>query len=207
MTNQEPKLPAPDSNSAGPSSTFQLPDHEGQEQQKVAVPEEVVGARQAWLATSAMQACLGLVTAVIYWLDPASVYQSIGAALSDSAKSGVDADAASVAMRVAIVVFAVTILVICGLFVAMTKQMQKGAYWARFILMAGSGYLVLEALLLFVSSGPNPITGAPMWLQFINGALVIGSAAAATAGIVLSSTKNATEYFVAKNPKIFDKKK
>lgn len=177
-----------------------------QESNKPTVPDEVVGARQAWRTTSLLQACLGLITAVIYWLDPASVIQSLGESFSDPAQTGMVAQAANAAMRIAVVVFLITIWIVCALFAAMAKQMQKGAYWARFILMAGSGYLVLEALLLFFSSAPNPTTTAPMWLQFANGAFVIASAVAAVAGVVLSSTKSATEYFVEKNPKIFEKK-
>ena len=167
-------------------------------------PDDVVGASQAWLLTSALQAILALASSIVYWRNPSATIALIGA---DSAVQGIPEDSRGTMMKAAIVVGMVFALIICGLFAAMAKRIKKGAIGARFILSIGTVYLVFQAIAIFFANPAPTLADSPMWLRFIVGAVQIASAVAAVAGLVLASTKDATRFFEDKNPKIFNRDK
>ena len=169
---------------------------------QVDVPEDVIGASQAWLVTSAVQAVLAVLSAIIYWLSPDALIASMGA---NSALEGIPADSRGVTVKAAIIVGMIFALIICGIFAALSKRILKGALGARLVLSIGTIFLVFQAISLFFATPAAPLAASPKALQFLSGAAQIISAVSAVAGLVLSSTKIATRFFEEKNPKIFNR--
>nr|WP_120490957.1 hypothetical protein [Corynebacterium lactis] len=163
----------------------------------IAVPDEVQGAWQAWRLTAVLEVLVSLSSLAVYWLAPDAFISDIGAREAFPTFTQAQLEVLVKSMLVLALVAAV---IICVVFIALAGQMRKGKLGARFILSAGSVYLVIVALLLFVTPGNPTQLSAPTWLQFVTAALQIASAAAAAAGLVLVSTKQSGGYFEKKNP-------
>lgn len=169
---------------------------EGKERVDIVVPDEVQGAWQAWRVTAVLQLLLSVATVTVYWLAPGAFMSDIGAREAFPTFTPEQFD---VLVKSTLVLAVVAAAIICVIFVAIAGQMRKGGLWARFVLSAGSVYLIILAVTLFFSPGTSAVLDAPTWLQFVTGALQIASAAAAGAGLVLASTKAAAKYFEQMN--------
>lgn len=160
-------------------------------------PEEIGGARQAWLATCALQAAGAATTAWVGLADPATVAARVREqGLLGEWFAGIGPAELIAAARSAAVLSLVTTLIFCAFFAFAVSRMARGAAWARTVLIAGSVYLVLQAgLLLLGAEGQLPAPAVPDWLLFLDGGLAIASACAAAAGLVLASTAAARGWF------------
>ncbi len=162
------------------------------------VPEQIQGAFQAWMFTALLQALGFIVAAAINIIDPASLTANINMDTLREQTSAAGADFSDsqllMVLRGVVVVGAFLGIVLAALFVAVNYQMRKGKSWARFVLVIGSGYLVVQAVFVFVNTGvPAPVV--PAWLEFFSAATAIGSAAAAASGAILASSSAALTYF------------
>ncbi|MFD5868380.1 hypothetical protein ACFWGD_07175 [Corynebacterium sp. NPDC060344] len=164
-----------------------------------ALPDQIVGAWQAWLATCVLQVAAALTTLAINLLNPGALLevsgfggQSVGGAFPEL---GPD-EKIFVARGSAIMTMLLTV-VAAGLFAFLAFRMRAGAKWARLLLVAGSAYLIVRMLVMFTGGPVGPWASAPATLQLADGALAIASATAAGAAVVLASGRTAMEYFGA----------
>lgn len=166
------------------------------EEKKPAIPEQVEGARQAWRVTALLQLLLAAVATVTYWLHPEMLISP------ETAKEnfpGFSEGQIDTAMKATIVIAFLFAMGICIAFFAIIERMRKGSEGARTVLVIGSIYLALSALMSFFSSTASE-TGVPASLVLISGIVRIASATAAVAGLVLAASKESKDYFDHQRP-------
>lgn len=163
----------------------------GEDGGRAPVPDQIVGAAQAWLATAVLQVAAAFTTLAINLLNPGAIVSAPGA---DGILGDYSPDERIMIARTSAVLIAVLTLAACGLFAFFVTRMRRGALWARLILVAGSVYLAVQMLPLYIGAA-GPWAEAPVGLKLADGALTIASAMAAIAGTVLASGPRAMEYF------------
>lgn len=166
------------------------------EEKKPAIPEQVEGARQAWRVTAVLQLLVAAVATVTYWLHPEMLMSPSTAKEIFPGFSEGQIDAAMKATIVIAFFFAVGL---CIAFFAIIERMRKGSEGARTVLVIGSLYLALSALMSFFSSTASE-SGVPASLVLISGIVRIASATAAVAGLVLAASKESKDYFDHQRP-------
>lgn len=166
------------------------------EENKPAIPEQVEGARQAWRVTAVLQLLLAAVATVTYWLHPEMLMSPETAKENFPGFSEGQIDAAMKATIVIAFLFAVGI---CIAFFAIIERMRKGSEGARTVLVIGSIYLAMSALMSFFSSTASE-AGVPSALVLISGIVRIASATAAVAGLVLAASQESKHYFDQQRP-------
>lgn len=166
------------------------------EEKKPAIPEQVEGARQAWRVTAVLQLLVAAVATVTYWLHPEMLMSPSTAKENFPGFSEGQIDAAMKATIVIAFFFAVGL---CIAFFAIIERMRKGSEGARTVLVIGSLYLALSALMSFFSSTASE-SGVPASLVLISGIVRIASATAAVAGLVLAASKESKDYFDHQRP-------
>ena len=166
------------------------------EDKKPAIPEQVEGARQAWQVTAVLQLVLSALAMTAYWLHPEMLMSPETAKENFPGFSEGQIDTALKATIVIAFLFAVGI---CIGFFAIIERMRKGGEVARSVLVIGSIYLALSALMSFFSATASE-AGVPAALVLISGIVRIASATAAVAGLVLASSKEAKAYFERQRP-------
>lgn len=155
------------------------------------VPEQIQGAAQAWFATVGMQVAAAFTTLAINLLNPRAIVNAPG--VGDMLGDFTDDQKVMVA-RVSAVLTTLITLAFCGFFAWVITRMRKGAMWARFVLVAGSVYLAIQLLPLYLG-GAGAWEEAPIPLKLADGSLMIASAVAAIAATILVSGRNAMEFF------------
>lgn len=166
------------------------------EDSKPALPDVIEGASQAWRITAVLQLVLSVLALISYWLHPEML---ISPSDAKEAFPELTANQIQAALKTTIVIAFLFAVGICIAFFAIIDRMEKGSEGARAVLILGSIYLALTALVSFFSSGAAA-AGVPEALVFISGAVRIASATAAVAGIVLASSKEAKDYFKDQRP-------
>lgn len=167
------------------------------EDSKPALPDVIVGASQAWRITAVLQLVLSVFALISYWLHPEMLMSPADA---KEAFPEFSADQIQVALKTAIVIAFLFSAGICIAFFAIIDRMTKGSEGARTVLVLGSIYLALTALVSFFSSDASA-AGVPESLVLISGAVRIASATAAIAGVVLATSKEAKDHFKDQGPK------
>lgn len=162
-----------------------------------AAPEQIVGAWQAWLTTCVLQVAAAMTTLAVNLLNPGALLdvsgfggQSAGASFPE-----LGADEKILVARGSAVMTMLITLTFTAIFAFLAFRMRAGSKWARLILVAGSVYLIVRMVTIFMGGPVGPWSLAPVPLQLADGALAIASAAAAGAGLVLASGRRAMEYF------------
>lgn len=191
--------PEPSAQPGPPSGPVPHPVERPEAPKRPEPPEQIVGAWQAWLATCVLQVAAAMTTLAINLLNPGALLevsgfggQSVGGSFPEL---GAD-EKIMVARGSAIMTMLITV-VFAGIFAFLAFRMRSGAKWARFILVAGSAYLIVRMLTVFMGGPVGPWSLAPVPLQLADGALTIASATAAGAAVVLASGRRAMEYFGA----------
>ncbi|MBV7294547.1 hypothetical protein KRX51_01260 [Corynebacterium sp. TAE3-ERU12] len=156
-------------------------------------PEQIVGARQAWLATCALQTVAAIVTSVLIFIDPGHLMDNVSQTpwMNDSIGALDSADLVMVAQTGAVFQF-LFIAIVAGVFAWLTTMVNRGANWARIVLIGASFYLIFNTLMLLL--GADTGTGGPVWLRYAESALTVASACAAAAGLVLASAKQSQQW-------------
>lgn len=161
-------------------------------------PANIVGAWQAWLVACGLQAVVGVVTMVVSMMDPGAVLsQAENGFFTAQYAELTDSQLDSVAQSAAVVAMVLNLLFTLG-FVWLAFRMRAGRAWARLILVAGSIYLAISAVLLFFGGLPPGFDAAPTWLQLVFAGLTIGAACAAMAGVILTSGQDGISWFGTK---------
>ncbi len=163
------------------------------------IPEQIVGAWQAWLLVCVLQAAHALTTLAINLLNPGALLDVAGVGgESGSAMPDLSPDQELLVLRGSAIMTMLLTLAFVGVFAFLAFRMRRGSKWARFALVVGSAYLFVQALVMvFGGMTVGPWAMAPVSLQLVDGALVIASATAAGAAMALVSGKAAMEYFGA----------
>ena len=76
------------------------------------------------------------------------------------------------------------------------RSIRKGKNWARLFVMFGAFWLGFSVLLSFLRSPDSVFAQGPVWLELVDGVVVICAGVAAIAAQVLLSSKNSVEFFV-----------
>lgn len=186
MTQQLPPMPQP------PAS--RPPAH---------VPDNIEGARQAWLATCGVQVLYFLTIAAGMWLSPMEMMKQFTADGADAGGAGgavvgatqLTPDEQVAAVRTSVIVSVMFLAALCGLFAWQANRLRRGSAGAHLILIAGSVYLIVGAAFTLFGTSPAPLPeSAPGWLHVTAGALTIVSAVTAGTGLVLSQTAQSREF-------------
>lgn len=159
-------------------------------------PDSIIGAWQAWLVAWGLQALAAASMMVMNLRDPGAVMNQAegGGAFADTYADLTGAQMEGVAQAASVVALIITLLIL-GLFVWLTFRMRAGRAWARLILVAGSIYLAIGAILLLFGATTPVFESAPSWLQLIYGGLSIAAACAAIAGLILTSGRDSIQWF------------
>lgn len=159
-------------------------------------PESIIGAWQAWLVAWGIQALAAVAMLVMNLRDPGAVMNQAdgGGSFADTYAELTGAQLEGVAMAASVVALVITWLIL-GLFVWLTFRMRAGRSWARLILVAGSIYLAIGAILLFFGTTSPVYQSSPSWLQLTYGGLSIAAACAAIAGMILTSGRDSIQWF------------
>lgn len=169
----------------------------GAQSAESSIPEEVRGAYQAWRLTVGLQVVAALVMLVVNLLDPLVM---IPREDLEAAAPQMNPEQLLAVARTLVIIASAILLGICSAFWFFNTRMLKGSSAARVVLSAGSGYLAVVAVMVFFGPSTPAVAAAPTWLQFLDGAVAIASAAAAVAGAVLAASKPAAEYFQRDTP-------
>lgn len=155
------------------------------------VPEQIRGAAQAWFVTVGLQAAAVFTMLAINVMNPRAIINAPG--VGDMLGDFTDDQKVTVA-RVSAVLAALFTLAFCAFFAWVITRMRRGALWARFVLVAGSVYLAIQLLPLYLG-GAGAWEAAPVPLKLADGSLKIASAVAAIAATVLVSGRGAMDFF------------
>lgn len=167
-------------------------------------PDQIVGAWQSWLATCVLQVAAAMTTLAINLLNPAALLDI--AAQGPGGLSGpfgeLGPEEKILVARSSAVLTMVLTLAAAAAFAFLAFRMRAGAKWARLLLVAGTAYPLVKALVMVFGGPSGPWALAPAPLQLADGALTIASACAACAALALASGRAALEYFgsVGKRP-------
>ncbi|WP_448851661.1 hypothetical protein [Corynebacterium sp. 335C] len=160
------------------------------------VPDQIEGARQAWLAVCVLQVVYAAVVAAGIWSEPGELLAQMSAGAVAGDVNDLPPEQRTWAVRMAAVMMFVFMAALAGLFAWLTRRMRDGSAGARLVLVAGSVYLAVGAAFTVFGqpSAPVPEAAAPL-LHFGAGAASILSGVAGVAGVVLASGARAREWF------------